>query len=128
MTESLPFFGIIYCVYSYMAIIELPSAVAMKKRRIPVRELFDFTIKLILLSGLAGAQPAHAKSWSLDEALARVRSANPDARAAAARMQAALTGVEQARAAWFPKLKLDAGYQAGDRPTMVFMSLLDQRQ
>jgi len=86
------------------------------------------TLSLLLLAGVAGSQVGWAKSWTLDEALVRVRSANPDAKAAGARMQAARAGVEQARASWFPKLKLDAGYQAGNRPTMVFMSLLDQRQ
>lgn len=111
-----------------MVIFELPSAFAMKIRPIPPRSIFEFTITLIMLAGLAAAQTERVKSWSLDEALARVRSANPDARAAAARMRAALAGVEQTRAAWLPKLMLDAGYQAGDRPTMVFMSLLDQRQ
>lgn len=76
-----------------------------------------------LLCGIAwGAEP-----WTLERALAEARAQNPDARLARHRIAAAEAGLEQANAAFWPRLQFQSGYTWTDNPMMVFGSILNQR-
>lgn len=54
-------------------------------------------------------------------------TANPDARLAQQRMVAAQAGLDQANAAFWPKVQLQSGYSASDNPMLAFGSILNQR-
>jgi len=60
---------------------------------------------------------------ALDQALAH----NPDARLARTRIAAAQAGLEQANAAFWPRLQFQSSYTRTDNPMMVFGSILNQR-
>jgi outer membrane protein len=72
------------------------------------------------------AAPA-AEPWSLERALQQALTANPDARLAQQRIVAAQAGLDQANAAFWPKVQLQSSYSASDNPMLAFGSILNQR-
>lgn len=81
------------------------------------------TILLLLLSSSVGWGGA----WTLSEALAYARTNSPDARIAEQRIIAAEAALDQAKAAFWPKLQLQSSYTRTDNPTAVFGTVLNQR-
>jgi outer membrane protein TolC len=73
------------------------------------------------MSALAG------EPWTLERALAQALNQNPDARLARQRIAAARAGLEQANAAFWPRLQFQSSYTRTDNPMMVFGSILNQR-
>jgi len=77
---------------------------------------------------LSWAMPALAgEPWTLERALAQALNQNPDARLARQRIAAAQAGLEQANAAFWPRLQFQSSYTRTDNPMMVFGSILNQR-
>ena len=77
----------------------------------------------MLISGAAfGAEPC-----TLERALERALAHNPDTQLARYRITAAQAGVDQANAAFWPRVQLQASYTRTDNPMMVFGSILNQR-
>ncbi|MHC1765611.1 MAG: TolC family protein [Verrucomicrobiia bacterium] len=68
-----------------------------------------------------------AEPWTLERALEEGLRRNPDARLARQRISAAQAGLEQAEAAFWPKLQLQSSYTRTDNPMNVFGSILNQR-
>jgi outer membrane protein len=68
-----------------------------------------------------------AEPWTLERALAQAQAANPDARLAQQRMLAAQAGLEQADAAFWPRLQVQSSYTGTDNPMLAFGSILNQR-
>jgi outer membrane protein TolC len=66
-------------------------------------------------------------SWTLDRALDCALTNNPDAQLARQRVIAAQAGLEQANAAFWPRLQFQSSYTRTDNPMMVFGSILNQR-
>lgn len=77
-----------------------------------------------LLSGVwvFGVEP-----WTLQRALEEGLKRNPDARLAVQRIVAARAELEQANAAFWPKLQFQSSYSRTDNPMLVFGSILNQR-
>jgi outer membrane protein TolC len=68
-----------------------------------------------------------AEPWTLERALQQALSGNPDARLAQQRIVAAQAGLDQANAAFWPRVQLQSSYSASDNPMLVFGSILNQR-
>ena len=68
-----------------------------------------------------------AEPWTLPRALEYARVHNPDARLARHRIAAAEAGLEEANAAFWPRLQFQSSYTRTDNPMMVFGSILNQR-
>lgn len=68
-----------------------------------------------------------SEPWTLERALDYALAHNPDARLAEQRMAAAQAGLEQANAAFWPRLRFESSYSRTDNPMMVFGSILNQR-
>ena len=79
---------------------------------------------LVLLWSLAASA---AEPWTLERALKQALAASPDARLAQQRILAAQAGVEQANAAFWPRLQFQSSYTRTDNPMTVFGSILNQR-
>lgn len=85
------------------------------------------TLITILLAA-AGAAPAFAQvPLTLDDAIRRARTQNPNARGAIAAEREAAHRAAAARAAWLPRVDFVETWQRGDQPVFVFSSLLSQR-
>jgi len=83
---------------------------------------------LVLLAGalICGVGRA-AEPWTLERALAQALTHHPDAALARQRIAAAQAGLEQANAAFWPRLQLQSSYTRTDNPMLVFGSILNQR-
>jgi outer membrane protein TolC len=68
-----------------------------------------------------------AEPWTLERALQQALTANPDARLAQQRIVAAQAGLEQANAAFWPRLQFQSSYIGSDNPMLAFGSILNQR-
>ncbi|MEI7937457.1 MAG: TolC family protein [Verrucomicrobiota bacterium] len=79
---------------------------------------------LVLLWSLSGLC---AEPWTLERALQQALSGNPDARLAQQRIVAAQAGLDQANAAFWPRVQLQSSYSASDNPMLAFGSILNQR-
>ena len=77
----------------------------------------------LLLGGTALAE----EPWTLNRALEQALAHNPDARLAQQRIVAAQAGLEQANAAFWPRVQFQSSYTRTDNPMMVFGSILNQR-
>ena len=75
---------------------------------------------LILLNG-------HAEAVTLEECIREALQRNPDANAAAIRVEAARAMISEADSAYFPQLSVAGGYAVTDNPTQAFMMQLNQR-
>ncbi len=74
------------------------------------------------------AQPAAAQSaLSLPDAIARAMAHNPDARAGVVAEHEAAERVTQARAGYFPRVRLEQSWQRSNHPAFVFSARLAQR-
>ncbi|HWH68928.1 MAG TPA: TolC family protein, partial [Candidatus Sulfotelmatobacter sp.] len=80
-------------------------------------------ICLVLCAFSVGA----AEPWTLERALEQALAQNPDARLAQQRIAAAQAGLEQANAAFWPRLQFQSSYTRTDNPMMVFGTILNQR-
>ena len=83
----------------------------------------------LILAGciLARVAAQAAEPWTLERSLDQALSHNPDARIARQRIAAAQAGLEQANAAFWPRLQFQSSYTRTDNPMMVFGAILDQR-
>ena len=72
---------------------------------------------LVLLWSLSGLC---AEPWTLERALQQALSGNPDARLAQQRIVAAQAGLDQANAAFWPRVQLQSSYSASDNPMLAF--------
>src|SRR5262245_16124544 len=68
-----------------------------------------------------------AEPWTLERALEHALAHNPDTQLARHRITAARAGVDQANAAFWPRVQFQSGYTRTDNPMMVFGSILNQR-
>ena len=68
-----------------------------------------------------------AEPWTLERALQQALSGNPDARLAQQRIVASQAGLDQANAAFWPRVQLQSSYSASDNPMLAFGSILNQR-
>ena len=68
-----------------------------------------------------------AEPWTLERALEQALAANPDARLAQQRIVAAQAGLDQANAAFWPRVQVQSSYTGSDNPMLVFGSILNQR-
>jgi outer membrane protein TolC len=68
-----------------------------------------------------------AEPWTLERALQQALAGNPDARLAQQRIVAAQAGLDQANAAFWPRLQFQSSYTGSDNPMLVFGSILNQR-
>lgn len=68
-----------------------------------------------------------AEPWTLERALEQALAHNPDARLARNRIAVAQAGLEQANAAFWPRVQFQSSYTRTDNPMMVFGSILNQR-
>jgi outer membrane protein TolC len=68
-----------------------------------------------------------AEPWTLERALDYALAHNPSARLAQHRIAAAQAGMEQADAAFWPRLQFQSSYIRTDNPMQVFGSILNQR-
>lgn len=78
-------------------------------------------LAVLSLSAQAG------EPWTLQRALDYALSHNPDARLARHRIAAAEAGLEQANAAFWPRLQFQSSYTRTDNPMMAFGDILNQR-
>lgn len=69
---------------------------------------------------------ALAGPWTLERALEQALAHNPDTQLARQRIAAAQAGLEQANAAFWPRLQFQSSYTRTDNPMMVFGSILNQ--
>lgn len=82
----------------------------------------------ILAGVLACAFVARASDiWTLERSLDYAVTHNPDARIARQRIAAAQAGLEQAEAAFWPKLQIQSSYTRTDNPALAFGNVLNQR-
>jgi outer membrane protein TolC len=84
---------------------------------------------MVLVALAAWPAPATSQDvLTLDEAMARARTATPGARAVDAAVREADERVRQARAGYLPRIDVSGGVQRGNGPVFVFSSLLAQRR
>ena len=96
---------------------------------------FDSCIRLMRLKSILWACLAlflihlngHAEAVTLDECIREALRRNPDANAAAIRVDAARAMISEADSAYFPQLSVAGGYAVTDNPTQAFMMQLNQR-
>jgi outer membrane protein TolC len=77
---------------------------------------------VVVSSAAFGAEP-----WTLERALEQALAHNPDTRLARYRITAAQAGVEQANAAFWPRVQFQSSFTRTDNPMRVFGSVLNQR-
>lgn len=83
--------------------------------------------RIIVVIVLGCAASGAAEPWTLERALEFALAGNPDARLAERRITAAQAGLEQANAAFWPRLQMQTSYTRTDNPMMAFGSILNQR-
>jgi outer membrane protein TolC len=81
-----------------------------------------------LLTGLLPAVLAGQQTLTLAEAARTAQTTHPSIQAAAARLDAAVHRIEQARSGMLPKLNYQESYQRSNNPVFVFSTLLTQRR
>ena len=88
------------------------------------RTTFWTVILALAVPAAGGAQ----ERLSLDEAVARARSRHPSAVGAGIAEREAALRVDQARAAFYPRVDATESWQRGNLPVFAFSSLLSQRR
>src|SRR5215831_18981602 len=68
-----------------------------------------------------------AQLWTLEDCLQQTLTNNPSSLLARNRIAAAQAGLEQANAAFWPRLQFQSSYTRTDNPMLVFGSVLNQR-
>jgi outer membrane protein TolC len=89
-----------------------------------MRILFSAAGGWLVLSALLVSA---AEPWTFERALQEGLARNPDARLAQQRIVAARAGLEQANAAFWPRVQFQSSYTRTDNPMQVFGSILNQR-
>src|SRR5262249_3418475 len=79
-------------------------------------------VALVCVPAALGANP-----WTLEQALQQALAHNPDAELARQRVAAAQAGLDQANAAFWPRLQFQSSYTRTDNPMTAFGSILNQR-
>lgn len=82
-------------------------------------------LKMLVL--FLGVLLTRAEQWSLPDALGFARTNAPDARIARQRIHAAQAVLQQANAAFWPRVQLQSSYTRTDNPVSVFGTALNQR-
>jgi len=82
------------------------------------------TVLVVILILISGRSQAVTLEACIHEALRR----NPDANAAASRVDAARAMIAEAGSAYFPQLSVTGGYALTNNPTQAFMMQLNQRK
>ncbi len=82
---------------------------------------------LVWAWALLPAAASVAQPWTLQRAIQQAFAANPDARLAQHRIEAAQAELQQANSAFWPHLQLQSSYTRTDNPMLVFGSILNQR-
>jgi outer membrane protein len=77
---------------------------------------------LVMSCALSAAEP-----WTLERAIDHALIRNPDVRIAQHRIAAAQAGLQQANAAFWPRVQFESSYTRTDNPMRVFGSILNQR-
>lgn len=88
---------------------------------------FLAALLLALLGGGVSGAEAIEGTWTVDRAIERAFDANPDARVANHRIDAARAALSEARSSYWPRLGAASGYARTDNPASVFGSVLNQR-
>src|SRR5258708_7919072 len=84
-------------------------------------------ILALLVWMLVGYRVFGTEPWTLERALEYALAHNPDTQLARQRVAAAQAGLEQANAAFWPRLQFQSSYIRTDNPMMAFGSILNQR-
>lgn len=83
-------------------------------------------LPVALALALTGSSSA-GEAWTLERALSHALATSPDARSAEHRVRAARAVVDQANAAFWPRLDFQSGYTRTDNPMLAFGAILSQR-
>ena len=67
------------------------------------------------------------ETWTLEQSLDHAFTHNPDMRIAQQRIAAAQAGLEQANAAFWPRLQVESSYTRSNNPMLSFGSILNQQ-
>ena len=94
----------------------------LKPARLRRCEVLALALPALLTMVAIGAEP-----WTLEASLRMALTNNPDAILARHRMAVAQAGLEQANAAFWPRLQFQSSYTRTDNPMLVFGSILNQR-
>src|SRR6516225_1748943 len=97
------------------------SAPSLSQALTPRFNVLTF-LTFLTFSRITGAQP-----WTLEACLQQTLTNNPNALLARNRIAAAQAGLEQANAAFWPRLQFQSSYTRTDNPMQVFGSILNQR-
>ena len=89
-----------------------------------MKGVLRFTIATVL-AGCIGAESSFAVS--LDDCIRTALKDNPDAQAAARRVESARAAIREAESAYYPQLTLSGTYARTDNPPQAFMMELNQR-
>lgn len=93
----------------------------------PYQCLITLTVLVVLISALTTASAQAPRSGlTLVEAIDVALATSPVLRAAQHQVEAASAGVEQARAAFFPRLDVSESFTYADNPVFAFSSKLNQ--
>jgi outer membrane protein len=93
-----------------------------------IRRAASVAASLLLATACAAGRASAQPSLSLDEAIARAKTRNPDAAAAAAATREASERATQARAGHLPTVDVVESWQRGNHPAFVFSARLAQRR
>src|SRR5215469_7345138 len=83
---------------------------------------FSLVAGLLMCGAALGTEP-----WTLERALGQALAHNPDVKLARQRIAAAQAGLEQANAAFWPRLQFQSSYTRTDNPMLSFGNILNQR-
>ena len=89
-----------------------------------MKGLLRFTIATVL-AVCVGAESSFAVS--LDDCIRTALKDNPDAQAAARRVESARAAIREAESAYYPQIRLSGTYARTDNPPQAFMMELNQR-
>jgi outer membrane protein len=81
----------------------------------------------LIVSMLVGGTVFGIEPWTLERSLEYALAHNPDTQLARQRLAAAQAGLEQANAAFWPRLQFQSSYTSTDNPMLAFGSILNQR-
>lgn len=84
-------------------------------------------VLVFLISVVVGYTVPAAEPWTLERTLAYALAHNPDTQLARQRVAAAQSGLEQANAAFWPRLQFQSSYSSTDNPMLAFGSILNER-
>src|SRR5215467_4418764 len=98
------------------------SASSVSQHRPPRFNVLTLLTFLTFSPAVLAAEP-----WTLEACLQQTLTNNPNALLARNRIAAAQAGLEQANAAFWPRLQFQSSYTRTDNPMLVFGTILNQR-